>query len=336
MKIAEVRKTVEKYSDQQLRLMVVELYRVIPKKIKEEKSVDALVADPDKFVAEKKRAGRTVKLPDIDLLADETGWFIDDVREGYYFGPNRMVPKSQRTKWRFTVKKFYKDWVAVAASEENRDTAIEYLEKLYILLCDAEKRYLFVSDSPFQAIGIAREEFLRQIFALKIASVDKEKVIEESVKLIVDHTDYAQTEEVIALVDFLKTPDLKEMAINQTKKVAEQLKQKHNLKKITGKSGNNWSDDYEYEKKMEQLANLGFICYCYLNEYENAVKFFKKYLVEKDREVKLYMLLHLLFEFNLPDLWRSEYEAAVAGKVQPRDSLKETYRYIKENGEFPE
>ena len=70
-----------------MRLIAVELYRVIPKRIKEEKSVDALVSDPDKFVAEKKRAGRTVKLPDIDLLEDETGWFIDDVREGYYFWP---------------------------------------------------------------------------------------------------------------------------------------------------------------------------------------------------------------------------------------------------------
>ncbi len=336
MKITEVRKVIEKYSDQQLRLMVVELYRVIPKKIKEEKSVDTLVADPDKFVAEKKRGGRTVKLPDIDLLQDETGWFIADVREGYYFGPNRVVPKSQRAKWRFTVKKFYKEWVTVAAKEENRDTAIEYLEKLYILLCNAEEKYLFVSDEPFQAIGIAKEEFLRQIFALKFATTDKEKVIEESIKLIVDHTDYPQTEELTALVDFLKTPDLKDMSIARAKKILEQYRQKHNLKKITGKSGYNWSGDFEYKKKMELLATLGFICYCYLNEFDNAAAFLKKNIVERDREVKLYILLRLLFDFNLPGLWLSEYEAAVAGKVQPRDGLKKTYRYIKENGTLPE
>jgi hypothetical protein len=102
---------------------------------------------------------------------------------------------------------------------------------MLFLLCDAERKYLFVSDEPFQAIGISRAEFLRQIFALRFIVPDKEKVIEESVKLIVDHIDYPQTEKLTALVDFLKTPDLKEMTITRAKKVAEQLKQKHNLKK---------------------------------------------------------------------------------------------------------
>jgi hypothetical protein len=58
--------------------------------------------------------------------------------------------------------------------------------------------------------------------------------------------------------------------------------------------------------------------------------------VEDSEEVKLYVLLSLLFSYQVKDYWLREYEDAVKRGVKVREQLQKMHRRITEKGEFPE
>jgi hypothetical protein len=154
MKVAELKQHLEKHSQEQLRFIIKELYKAIPKQHKEDRQIDALIEDPQGFLS----PGKTKKTlpPDFDSLKWEIETFIDHVQKDYYFAPNRVVPKKQRSQWRFLVKRFHKDLILVAnQNETDLPAAAKLLEKLYNLLCHGCGYYIFKTDDPLLTIPSA-------------------------------------------------------------------------------------------------------------------------------------------------------------------------------------
>ena len=36
-------------------------------------------------------------------------YFLDCAKAGYYSSPNKVIPKKERSNWRFKVKRYYKE-----------------------------------------------------------------------------------------------------------------------------------------------------------------------------------------------------------------------------------
>lgn len=53
-------------------------------------------------------------------------------------------------------------------------------------------------------------------------------------------------------------------------------------------------------------------------------------------EIGLYVFLRHLSNYREKALWLREYELGLQQKVQPRKALVETYKCIKETGDFPQ
>src|SRR5271165_6910967 len=92
---------------------------------------------------------------------------LSDAYAQNYFAPNRFVPKSQRPKWRFKVKRFFNEINAAVARPASIEKASDLLEKLYQMLCYACDFVLFSAYDPFQSVGIAQTEFLDAVFGLQ-------------------------------------------------------------------------------------------------------------------------------------------------------------------------
>jgi len=45
MLISQVRETLKRYKEEDLRLLVAEMYKAIPKKVREEKDIDDMISD---------------------------------------------------------------------------------------------------------------------------------------------------------------------------------------------------------------------------------------------------------------------------------------------------
>jgi len=156
MRIAEVRTLLEKYSEQQLRLIIAEMYKAIPKAIKEDKDIDGILTNPDELTPSKARKKEQPSVPDIETLQYETEQFIEYAYNQYYFAPNTIIPKGQRPKWRFISKRLYKALLAAAASEEHLPLASDLLTQLYVMLCYSCSYTLFSAYDSFQSVGIER------------------------------------------------------------------------------------------------------------------------------------------------------------------------------------
>ncbi len=305
VKVAELRETIAKYNEAELHLVIVELYKAIPKKIKEEKEIDKIVTLE---VTDRKK--KEPKRRELEVIQAEVEVFLNDAYNQYYFAPNSVIHKKDRPKWRFIVRRLYKELLACV--HDKPELAGDLLEKLYKLLCYASGYYLFNTNDPFASVMIEQGEFFYSVVQAKLEKGHDGATIEEVIRLAVCNDDsfFFMLSAASTVASSLKTPPLKELALEQVKLL---MKQKPPQK--------------EKEDWMEDLTTIGSTLYLSLFEEEAAIAFFNKHYPAK-LEAKVYALLLLLEVHQLPELWIREYEAAKAKGVQRQD-LERKYERIK-------
>jgi hypothetical protein len=338
LKIAEVRQLLNNLTDDQLKTIISELYKIIPKRIKEEQAVDDLLKNPPGPGT--KREKPKEQPPDFEMLSDDVRQFIEDAYAQYYFAPNSVVAKKDRPKWRFLVKRFCRDLTNASTIEQQLPQAAELLEKLYVLLCHSCAYVLFSAYDPFQSVGIPQVEFFRQVLALNFQVQAKSDFIHRALMLILDQplNRYSLYEDLmLQFLDFLKIPDLKETAVVECERLIQESKGEPPKGNQRTKSyADSSHENYQREQRFQNLALMGFLCYVSLGDYDKAIDFFKRNHSQDSKEVALYILLRELSHLRLGDYWRREYEAAVQRGVSPREKLRLTYEFLCTHGRFPE
>jgi hypothetical protein len=327
MKISELRALLDRTSLEDMKRIFVELYRALPKKTRENLAIDELLNNPAAIRAGAKQAKALAHSVDIDELEAGLEEFLSNAYAQNYLAPNRYVPKSERPKWRFKVKRFFKEIHAAVAEPGNIEKASDLLEKLYRMLCYACEFVLFNAYDPFESVGIAQTEFLDAVFGLKAEHLELDKFIDYSLQLVRDsrlnrYTLGSNLAQV--LVDRLRTPESLELAIER----AVQLHSKPDPAPGPKR-------EYFRSDGLNRLAEFGFLAYVKLADYDKAIDFFKARYARSNPEITLFVLLQWLRSLEREDLWQREYERAVQAGIKPRDSLSGAYRHLKSHRELP-
>jgi len=336
MKIADLRRAIEACSEDKLRLLVSEIYKALPKKVIENKNIDQLILNTEEVLQKRKKANKPVELPDFKSLARETEIFIDHAYKQHYFAPNKEIHKKERPKWRFIVKRLTEQLIVTGRQEEYAAESSTLLEKLYAMLCHSSRYYLFSTEDPFNSVYSSQPDYLRYVLAVKVNSRQPQVWVREAIQLVVNEGTDLQTNTdslTEVLLEFLQTAPLKELAVEQCDQLIKEMKANKPVK-----SKANWDSEYRFKEKINNLRIVKFFCKIRLYEYDAAIIEFRKSYKEyqNNPEVDLYILLEYLFQFELKDYWVREYETAITNGIKPRESLQRTYRYIDENGQFPE
>jgi len=333
MKIAEVRALLGTYSRKQLEHIISEMYKSIPKQVKTEKDIDLILTNPDGAASTRKKKAEK-SLPDIVEMQMDIETFIEDARASRYYSPNNVVPKKERSKWRFKVKRWYKDLQSLAANREHTEQAAELLEKLYGVLCYACDYTTFSAYDPFESIGITQSEFFRTILAVKRRFQGAVAFTEEAVALIVSKSlnRYTLKEELMRFaLEFMETPDSIQLAIDACERELEEEKTNPTPPE------NSWSDsDFSSKRMMNDYTEMILRCHNALKSIDKGVELFQNHYRHWDPEVKLYKLTRILAECDQPEVFLREYDKAKKAGVKPRKRLVDLYKSVKEHGEFPE
>lgn len=333
MLVSELRELLKKYKEEDLRLVVSEMYKSMPKSLREDKDIDTMLSDIHAYMNIGRNAGSKEKQVNLDSLQTEIDMFIDYAYKQYYFAPNNIVHKKERPKWRFKVKDYVKTLLNITIGSEEGKKATDLLQKLYKMLSYACAYYLFNTNDPFKSIGIVQTGFLDSIIQRRLGEGISNDSIKSLIELVIDSnvdTTTLHSSLVMTFVCSLKTTDSKEIAIKQC------IELKQELNKVAP-SRKNWStDSYRHEEKVNNLVETGFRLNIALCEYDEAIKFFYKNYIERDKEVTLYILLDMLLEYELKDLWLREYDRALINGVKPGDALQLTYKYILKHNKLPE
>ncbi len=131
MKVQELRQLLSGVDRTLLEKAFVESYKQFSKAKKEE--VDLLIQE----ILEGKEVKKTDKnaVLDFDAFEQEVLDFIANAKAQNYLAPNRIIPKNQRSKWRFLVKNYIKALEKIQLEDPNYDRAVILLEAIYKLMC---------------------------------------------------------------------------------------------------------------------------------------------------------------------------------------------------------
>lgn len=337
MLVSELRELLKKYKEEDLRLLISEMYKSMPKKLREDKDIDTLLQDVHAYM----RIGKIERAQDrkinVNDLKPEIEQFIDYAYKQYYFAPNSYVHKKERPKWRFKVKAYIKDLQSVSVEGATGRDATDLLEKLYKMLCYACGYYIFSTDDPFRSVGIGQTVLLDIIIARKLGDGVNKESIKSVIELVINSEVDRETLHsslIEVLVKNLKSPDSKVIAIEQCRLLKDELGKSKPVP--SKKSWFSDSSDYKRIEKINNLVETAFRINMELCEYEEAICYFNANNVERDNEVSLYVLLGLLIEYKLKKYWLREYSEALKRGIKPREALQKTQKYIMENENLPD
>jgi len=331
MKVAELREKLGKLKKEELVKVASEFYKLIPKAKKEDYDVDAFIDNP---TSAKKSTKKTIL--SLSEIEKEVELFIDHASSQYYLYPNRVVPKKQRSTWRFKVKKWYKELINTKRQDANIAKQTEILAKLYELLCESCHFQYFTAYDTFDSIGTGQIEFFNSVVLLMQEAEGKAATIEKSIRLIFEnalnrHTLYSWL--MIELISTYDIVDLKYTALEITQKLL--LENNYIPQKKKNKFYSFDREEFNKQEKNNNLAEFGLRLHLSLFEDKKGVEFFKKHYYDREAEIKLFVLVRILFGCDKKELILVEVDEAIANQIKPRENLLNLVKHIKENGELP-
>ncbi|HHW04092.1 MAG TPA: hypothetical protein GXX35_14995 [Thermoanaerobacterales bacterium] len=335
MLVSELRELLKNYKEEDLRLIISEMYKSMPKKLREDKDIDTMLQDVHAYMSIGKIERTRNRQVDVNDLKQEIEQFIDYAYKQYYFAPNSFVHKKERPKWRFKVKAFIKDLQGVPVEGEEGRTATDLLKKLYEMLSYACDYYIFNTDNPFRSIGIEQIVLLDTVISRILGQGINEENVKSVVELVINSSVDRETlhsDLINKLVKNLKTPDSKKIAIEQCRVLKAEMDKS---KPVSSKKSYD-SSEYQRKEKINNLVETVFRLNMALCEYEEAIGYFRDNYLEHAAEVSLYVLLSLLLEYKLKEYWLREYDEALKRGIKPRVALQKTRKYILENDSLPE
>ncbi len=331
MKVGELREKLAKYKKEELIKIAAEFYKQLPKAKKE--ALQNLIENPAAKPTPVLKVGLT-----LEELKIETEAFIINAKEGNYIKPNQMVPKKDRSKWRFLVKRLHKALSKHNRPDKDLGLQAQLLSGLYGVLCQAESLSYFTTPYPFSSVGISKDKFFESILFLIELNEGKAAVVNKGIELMYTHNfgGYYEYKSLQAVFEgFLTIPDLKYQAIEKT----TQLLKNNGFappKKNSKKSYYAYNREKKNrEKKNNNLATLGFAMHIGLFEYDEAIAFFDQHYYENEEEVKLYILVKLLFDEGLKDQIKQQLKQAIKRGVQPRQRLMDLLKVILTDDALP-
>lgn len=106
MKVGELREKLAKLKKEEVTKLAVEFYKLVPKSKKEDYDLDGLINNP-----QKKKKTQSKDQVSLETLQQDINTFITNAKNQYYLSSNRIVPKKERSTWRFKVKRWYKELI---------------------------------------------------------------------------------------------------------------------------------------------------------------------------------------------------------------------------------
>lgn len=322
MKVAEIRDLLKKYSSAELQELIVEMYKVMPKSLKEEKDIDSLLADFSRQMSAKKQKKEPEPV-DMEWLTFAVPTFVEYAMNQYYFAPNRVISKKERPKWRSQVKNFLKELQRVPATGEEGIVATELIQELYKVVAYGSRYHVFNTTNTFKAVDMDSVQFSELIITRILANGFNSSTVHKAVSVAttIDPSPIPYYSSILYTVSGLfPTVDSKLLALDQCRVVRKEIQQR--LQQVRG-SGTMLH--YELGTKLDMVTGLELILHIELAEEEKAVKQFMKFYDEKNKEVKIYVLVQFLEILEKFELIKRIIADAIQQGVPVREQLLKEY-----------
>ena len=336
MKISELRTQMGESTRENLEAALALVYKTLPKAKKEE--IDEDLSGVLRGETPKKPVKKE-KTVDVGEVFPEIGQFLTYVDDGLYVTPNRIVPKSQRSRWRFAVMRWVKALLAIPEGSPDYEQAAAYLGKLYEKLCFACRMVVLPTRDPFAAIEVCQEDFYRSVAEHYLyEGTDRENVRAMAELSVNPGLSYESltVEQMGVLVELAEQAHLlDDLDAVCRELLAEHRKKEQGLPEFISYFDPTEDNHFDEKNKVQHLDELILAVACRKQQAPAAFSFYFANAGEKDKEVALYIAMHEVTEnFGTTDDTIAVYDYAVQKReVKPRDELREWYEELKKGPE---
>ncbi len=317
MLVKELRDVIKKYDEKDLNDIIVELYKRIPKSVKEEYEIDNYLIN----LKDAKKIKKEEESISFESLTEKVTYFLECVDNNLYAHPNKIINKNERSKWRFKVKRFYKELNKYPANTKEGLEATILLIQLFKRLSYGCMYLKFSNWNTFGAIGIEQSVYYDNIIKRLFANSVNETNLNLCISLLDVNKDQNELSTFMydELIDNLNSKESKEQAIplldNKISELKEELKE-----------ARDYSDKFYIEENINDTVYAITNIYFTLDEFEKGIAYFQKNYQETTSEVKEFILLNEIEKYHRYEEWIKEYESHT---ILYRESLVEKYRKFK-------
>lgn len=319
MKVQELRQMLGSAERSRVEKAFVESYKQLKKYQKEE--ADILIRDI--LSGQSEKSGVKKEKQSFAELEAQIETFLENAKAGNYYAPNRVIPKSQRPKWRFLVKGYIKELGKIVPDSEHYERATVLLREIYALLCEACNYYLFSTEDALRSAGWLQDELFHLLVSKTFGSgFSKDNVAEMTVMACTGglSRESLYYEQQAVLLSELKTSDVKYIAMETAKKEIRERKEKlHGLGKYDHQR-------YYLEEEINNFCDLFLMLSLSLAETESGVKYYFKNSIKRDKETILYCALRVADIIDDDEMWKEIYKYGLSQKIKPRDELTKEYQ----------
>ena len=338
MKVGEIRDLAKYSKKKDLIEALVVAYKALPKAKKE--IVDETLPAVLKGEAAAPIKARKEKEPekiDMEALDSEIQEFLSNVEEGYYYAPNRVIPKAQRSKWRFVVRNYIKQLNAVSDELDDYGTATDDLVDLYKMLCRGCEYYEFNTDDTFASIQMPQPEVFRIVLDHLIAYGFDEDNVKEMAELSclqgVSRDNLISTQ-MEMFYQALPGKEEQKTAENVLLSLIQETKEKIGPDTLSFFD----QDNFDRRQEVECYAQLYLWLALVVGEdIDRGITGYFEMTTEKNKEIALYIaMMDLPDDLKTPENRIRIYDYAVNTlKVKPREALQTLYQDLQKevNGE---
>jgi hypothetical protein len=335
MKVDELRVKLYKLKQDEVIHLAVEFYKLVPKAKKEMYNLDSLVDTPEVKTAKPAATAAVVSFED---MASEVNTFIGNAKNQHYLYPNKIIAKKDRATWRFKVKAWYKEVTNPKTVGLDMNKKAEICANLYNLLCEACYYEYFSADDVFNSVAVEQPVFFQSALQLIDQTEGKVSLLNRGLDMAINNPTSPNSLHSYMLQEFVNLLDsepIKYDAIDKVEKMIATNKAPTPVTNAKKPYQEDFSAKYRREEKINRLAEMGFRIYSSLFQYEEAIVFYNKHAVQRDEEVKLYILIGLLFGNQQKTHIQTVLEAAATSGMKLRSSLTKLLATIQKHNELP-
>jgi len=320
MKVGELRDGLQKLEKDDLVRILVEVYKKIPKKVKEAQEIDEIIFN----------LGHKVEKIEIEIpprpaavLLSISKLFYQNAMAQNYLAPNRIIPKERRKNWRFEVRELVIELQKVPMFGEENEEALKALTLIYIALAYGTGHYQFATTAVFRAIKIPQTSFFDHLCQRIFVDGVSETKFERAYEIILDNLTDESTGKMALVETLLKYVTNNEKALALLKKMFTKLKENPPSKK--GYDAR--SQKYRHDEKINLTVRAILECYIIVDNPSAGIKFFNTNYCKTDKEIVKYCLYHILDKNGLHNEMIADFEANV-DKIEFRESILDRYQEL--------
>lgn len=143
-------------------------------------------------------------------------YFLDCAKAGYYSSPNKVIPKKERSNWRFKVKRYYKELTKTIPTIDIGVKSTKLLIELHELVSRGTNTLVFTNWDTFRALGVNQVEYLDMLYKRILSTGNSINNIKVCIDLLDNCKDPDILDEFLinVFINNLRTEESKLTAIN--------------------------------------------------------------------------------------------------------------------------